>query len=491
VFYPLCYNRNRAGGMPLPYDRLFPAREAATTMASERSLPLPEPASYYQGGPDEPTLVYPVAAVEPAPRRPRGGRGRRVLRLLLIALLLLLLLAGIAGAAVYEDPALLAPIGGALLGTQPGTVAWNGHDPLNILVMGIDQRTNEQTRSDSMIVMRVDPSSHDVKMLSVPRDLWVAIPRYGHDKINQGYALGQLGGQGAQFAQLTVESALHIPIDYYAVFKFDGFKSIVDAMGGVTICVPRDINDDSYPADQGYGFSPLHLKAGCQTMDGATALKYARERHAYAQADLMRIQSQQAVMDAVEKKLLSPGTLLRAPSVLSQANSALITNMPHGALPQLGLLLGRAKGDHTQHKYINQDGGYVQGAVSADGQDILVPTDPTWGKIWSLTTGTFADAQLLAENASVQVQDGQHTTGLAALYTGVLRNAGFKTVTPRNADKSAYTRPLVIVNQDLPGGDYTGRKLARLLQADLAYRHIGTDHAQVVAILGSQVASGS
>lgn len=465
-------------------------------MASERSLPpSPPPADpydrYYGASPDEPTLVYPVAAVEPARGGRRRGRGRRMLRLLLILLLLLLVLLGVGGAAVYENPALLAPIGGALLGDQAGTVSWNGRDPLNILVMGIDQRTNEQTRSDSMIVMRVDPSSHAVKMLSVPRDLWVDVPRYGRSKINQGYALGQFYNQGPQFAQLTVESALHIPIDYYAVFRFDGFKSVIDAMGGVNICVPQDINDDQYPADQGYGFSPLHLKAGCQDMDGATALKYARERHQYAQADLMRIESQQAVMDAVEKKLLSPAMLLRGPSVLSAANSALATDMPRSALPQLGVLLGRAKGDHTQHKYINQDGGYVVGAKSRDGEDILVPADPTWGKIWSLTTGLFADPQLQTENASVQVQDGQNTADLAALYTTILRNSGFRTVAFRNADKNTYTRPLVIVNQDLPGAGYTGRKLARLLQADLAYRHIGADHAQVVAILGSRVAGGS
>ncbi len=459
-------------------------------MASERSFPPSDPYEpYYSASPDEPTLVYPVAAVEPAPRRPR--RGRRLLRLLLILLLLLLLLLGIMGAAVYEDPALLAPVGGALLGNQAGTVPWNGSDPVNILVMGIDQRTNEQTRSDSMIVLRVDPSSHDVKMLSVPRDLWVHIPRAYDAKINQAYALGQVYNQGPRFAQLTVESALHIPIDYYTVLKFDGFKSIIDAMGGVDICVPQAIDDDQYPADQGYGYSPLHLKAGCQTMDGTLALKYARERHRYAQADLMRIQNQQAVIDAVEKKLLSPGTLLRAPGILSAADNAIITDMPHGALPQLGVLLGRAKGDHTHHAYINQDAGYVTSGTSADGQDILVPTDPTWGKIWGLTTSISADPQLQAENASVQAQDGQNTADLAALYTGILHNAGFRTVAPRNADKNTYKRSLVIVNQDLPGADYTGRKLARMLQADLTYRHIGADHAQVVAILGSQAAGGS
>ena len=466
-------------------------------MASRHSTALPptDPNPYYGAGPTEPTLVY---QVEAAPRR---RRGRRFLRALLILLLLVIVLLGIGGAAVYEDPALLAPVGGALLGTQPGTVAWNGHDPVNILVMGVDQRTNEQTRSDSMIVMRVDPSSHDVKMLSVPRDLWVTIPSadpnrpYGQYKINAAYALGWATpqGQGPQYAALTVEDALHIPVNYYAVVKFAGFQSVIDAIGGVNVCVPQAINDNSYPAEVGYGFDPLHIKAGCQKMDGTLALKYTRERHAYAQQDLGRVQAQQAVLTGITKGLFSPGTLLRAPAILSAANNALITNMPHSMLPQLGLLLARAKGAHTQHSYINQDGGYVTNAVSGDGQDILLPVNNDWAKIWGLTTGLFADPQLQAEHATIQVRDGQHTAGLAALYTTVLGKVGFNTAgfAPRNADKSTYTRSLIVVNQDLPGADYTARLLAQLLQADVAYRHIGTDHAQIVAILGSQAAEGS
>src|SRR5205807_2948683 len=117
------------------------------------------------GGSDETTIVMPAVR-----------RGRRWRRALGVALVLLLLAVGGVGLAAYDNPPLLAPLGATLLGTQPGTVPWNGADPLNILVMGIDQRTHELTRSDSMIVLHVDPSSHDVTMLSIPRDLWVSMP---------------------------------------------------------------------------------------------------------------------------------------------------------------------------------------------------------------------------------------------------------------------------------------------------------------------------
>jgi len=473
------------GTVPLTGAPNIDIGESAITMASERTLPtLPVGPSIA----DEPTFVVPR---QRARRRPL----RRLLRAVLIALVLLVLLAALAGAAVYEDPALLSPLGSVLLGTQPGMVAWNGRDPINVLVMGIDQRTNEQTRSDSIIVLHVDPSSHDVKMLSIPRDLWINMPSpdpnnaFGYTKINGAFALGWLHNQGPQYAALAVESALHIPVHYYTVLKFTGFNAVVNAIGGVTVCVPRTIDDPSYPAPVGNGFDPLHIAAGCQRMNGALALKYARERHAYTQQDLGRIQSQQAILEGITKGLLSPNTLLRAPNILTAANSALITNMPHSMLPQLGLQLARAKGNNIEHDYINQDGGYVTDTTSTDGANILAPNQP---KIDALVARLFADPQLQAEHATVQVRSGQNTAGLAAEYTSILNGMGFNTggFAPRNADH-AYTRSLIVVNEDLPGADYTARTLAEMLQADVAYRHIGTDHAQVVAILGSHVAEGS
>jgi hypothetical protein len=91
----------------------------------------------------------------------------------------------------------------------------------------------------------------------------------------------------------------------------------------------------------------------------------------------------------------------------------------------------------------------------------------------------------------VQVRNGQHTPGLAALYTTILQGDGFNVVAPRDADMNTYTRSVVIVNADRPGADYTARKLAQMLEADISYRHIGADHPQIVAILGSNTPQGS
>lgn len=477
----LCYNRNVS---PKRRPQLSIPGEHAASMASEHTLPAATATEY------PPFTSYDENTVVMAPRR----RKRRWVRALLLVVVLFLLLAGIAGAAAYQNPSLLLPLGDAFLGRQSGTVAWNGTDPLNILVMGIDQRTTEQTRSDTIIVLHLDPATRQVEMLSVPRDMWVTIPSadrnnpFGLYKINAAYALGQNYGQAPQFAQLTVESVLHIPINYYAVLKFTGFKSIVDALGGVTVCVPHELNDPTYPADVGYGYHPIDIKAGCQHMDGTVALEYARERHAVPQEDLGRNQQQQALLAGMEQKLLSPGTLLHLPALLSAANGAFITDIPHGILPEVGLLLGRAKGKGTTHAYINVDGGYVTQGVSLDGQDIL---QPNWPLIQGLIARMFPQTPLRAENATVQVRNGQHTAGLAALYSTVLQGMGFNTIAPQDADKNTYGRNLVIVNQDRPGADYTARLLTQMLQADVSYRHIGADHPQIVVILGSSAAEGT
>src|SRR5579885_1688652 len=424
---------------------------------------------------DETTIMLPVIR-----------RKRRWLRRLLLAVLALVLVLGGTAYAFAQNPTWMLPLGNAVLGQPAGTVAWNGSDPLNILVLGIDQRTNEATRSDSMIVLHLDPASRSVQMLSVPRDLWITLPGgYNPSKINAAYALG--GAYGPQFAQLAVESALHIPINYYAVIKFSGFKSIVDAIGGLSICVPLEIIDTQYPDDVGYGMHTLHIKAGCQTMDGATALAYERERHADPQQDLGRIQQQQALLAAMEKQVLSPGTILRSPAVLAAARSSLITNLPPGALPTLAAMMYQARDQRTKHYYLNIDDGYVSDSMSSDGQDILVGN---WPKINALVSNVFADPALQAEHATVQVRNGQHTAGLAAMYTGILQGMGFTVTAPRDADAFTYVRNQIVVNSDRPGSAYTVRKLAQMFQADVTYRHGGADQPHIALILGSEVAEG-
>src|SRR5262249_39567083 len=155
----------------------------------------------------------------------------------------LLLLLALSGIVLWLYPPALGVVSMPVLPPQAGAVAWNGSDPINILAMGVDQRTpDESTRSDVMMVISIDPGSNQVRMVSVPRDLAVDVPGYGQvSKINAGFQMGSpsISG-GAQYAAFTVEHSLGIPINYWAVLNFNTFTRLINALGGVNINVDQN-----------------------------------------------------------------------------------------------------------------------------------------------------------------------------------------------------------------------------------------------------------
>ncbi|WP_435278233.1 LCP family protein [Rhodococcus yananensis] len=240
---------------------------------------------------------------EPAPRRRRPGGFRRALRRLAVVAVVLIV-AAVAGV-VYFDGKLqridaLADYEGRV-GDTPGT---------NWLLVGSDSRlglTPDQEqelatggdvgadRTDTILLIHVPRGSGATTMVSLPRDSYVSIPGYGQDKLNAAFAFG-----GPQLLVQTVEGATGVHIDHYAEIGFGGFASIVDAVGGVDVCVPYDIDDP---------LAGLQLSAGCQELDGAEALGFVRTR-ATALADLDRMNNQRLFMSALLSKATSPATFL-------------------------------------------------------------------------------------------------------------------------------------------------------------------------------------
>jgi LCP family protein required for cell wall assembly len=150
-------------------------------------------------------------------------------------------------------------------------------------------------RTDTIILLH-KPSSGPSTLVSLPRDSYVPIPGHGHNKLNAAYAFG-----GAPLLVRTVETVTGIRIDHYAEIGFGGFVGMTNAVGGVKLCPTRNINDKK---------AGLHVKKGCQTMDGATALGYVRARYFDPKGDLGRVQRQQEFLSAVFAKAVSPTTLL-------------------------------------------------------------------------------------------------------------------------------------------------------------------------------------
>ncbi|MDQ4075576.1 MAG: LCP family protein [Chloroflexota bacterium] len=244
-------------------------------------------------------------------------------------------------------------------------------DRINILLLGTDGRDEEDgpPRTDLVMLLLVDRRAPRATLISIPRDLWVPIPGYGEGKINTAYFLGSLEDRAAELARETVEELMGVPIDHIAQVDFNGFRTVVDELGGIEIDVPEAIDDPHYP-DGNYGTLHLQIPEGRQHMDGETALRYARTR--YGGVDQDRAERQQAVLMAVRQKALQPAQLAKAPLLLRTAYRVVETDLSLGdlfALARLGRSLDRS--DISMHT-LQADGEMVWSSLTWNGQDALL-----------------------------------------------------------------------------------------------------------------------
>ncbi|MBS4212781.1 MULTISPECIES: polyisoprenyl-teichoic acid--peptidoglycan teichoic acid transferase TagU [Neobacillus] len=185
-------------------------------------------------------------------------------------------------------------------------------DPFTVLMLGVDERQGDKGRSDSMIVLAVNPQKQSVKMLSIPRDTRTEIVGKGkEDKINHAYAFG-----GVPMAMDTVENFLDIPIDYYIQINMEGFKDIVDAVGGVTVQNDLDFTVGQY-----------HFAKGNITLNGDEALSYSRMRHEDPRGDFGRQERQRQIIQAVIKEGASLSTLTNFSDIFSALGKNVKTNL--------------------------------------------------------------------------------------------------------------------------------------------------------------------
>lgn len=269
------------------------------------------------------------------------------------------------------------PVGG-MLGNGESMIIypWDGKERFTVLVMGMDRRPTEfgmSVRTDTMILISLDPVTKHVGILSVPRDLFVDVPGYGLQRINTAYQTGELEGPGGgpRLAMQTVQYNLGIRVNDYVLVDFNTFIKIIDLIGGVNIDVPYDINDPQYP-DMNYGYDPFYITAGWHQMDGATALKYARSRH--GSDDIDRGRRQQQVLYAIRDKVTAYGMIpklaAQAPQLWSELRDGVSTGL---SLDQILQLAWWVK-DIPSTNYTNQVLGWEYVIpTNWEGMDILIP----------------------------------------------------------------------------------------------------------------------
>ena len=257
----------------------------------------------------------------------------------------------------------------------PTVGAWEGDGRVNIMMMGIDRRPGEAfvSRTDTIMVLSIDPDTDTAAILSIPRDLYVEIPGYGQDRINTALVYGSQQGDyldGAALAMQTVSYNLNIPIHHFILVDFNAFVRTIDLLGGIDVDVPYEINDPEYP-DMDYGYDPLLIPAGVQHFDGATALKYARTRH--GDSDFNRAFRQQQVLFAARQQALSLGIgemLLRAPSLYSQVEDGIRTDLSLEQLLRLAKSVSDIPADSIRNEVLDYD--YVTSYRTPGGASVLL-----------------------------------------------------------------------------------------------------------------------
>ncbi len=380
----------------------------------------------------------------------------------------------------------------------PTPVPWDGQSRINILLLGLDARDWEAgqgpPRSDSMILVSVDPATKSAGMLSIPRDLWVNLPNnFGYGKINTAYMLGeayQLDGGGPGMAMQAVSELLGMPVHYYARVDFNTFVRFVDEIGGVKIDVPETITVDLL----GDGTQKT-LQPGVQTLPGEIALAYARARNT-AGSDFDRARRQQQVLLGIRERIISfdllPTLVQRAPYLYYQMQEGVDTNLTFDYLVKLAWLLKDIPSENIHHGVIGPE--QVEISTSYDGQSILI-YDPQalrelrddifspYGRIEPLAAGTPDSALLEAEAARIQVQNGTLTPGLAARTAEMLEGQGFTVAGVGNADQE-YLRTTVI---DYTGNPYTLQSLIAALgieESQVFSSYLPEAEYDLVVILG-------
>lgn len=382
-----------------------------------------------------------------------------------------------------------------------GTPApWNGTDRITILFMGLDYRDWETgdgpPRTDSMMLVSIDPTARTAGMLSIPRDLWVEIPGFfEHNRINTAYFLGEanrLPGGGPALAMKTVENLLGVPISYYAVIEFSAFERMIDEIGGVDVLVHEwikitPIGEESY-----------WLEPKAHRLNGGEALAYARARKTEG-GDFDRAQRQQqvalAILDRVVGFDMVPLLISRAPALYQELSAGVRTNLTFDQMLSIGLLAVQIPQVNIQRGVIAPPEMVIP-QVLADGAEVLKPVPD---KIRLLRDEIFAStgavgpsisegdpvAAAKQEAARIAVLNGAGIEGLARRTADFLRAQGMNVTTVGNADRLDYLRTMVI---DYTGNPYTTRYLVNLMgltESQILVQTIPDNDVDVAVIVSS------
>lgn len=439
-------------------------------------------------------------------QRKRKAKRKRI-ALIALAVVAVVMLGGIGAAWAYiasVDNNLREDVDADLLNSL--TVTDSPSDPFYMLLIGVDKseaRSSSGTfdgtfRTDSMILARIDPKEKEVTLVSVPRDTRVTLEGHGEQKINAAYAFG-----GASLAVDTVSELAGVPISHYAEIDFDGFKAVVDALGGVDVNVPMEINDSRAGG---------HVSAGQQTLNGEQALILCRSRHAYddyGDGDALRAANQRMVLSAIMKKLMSSDVATMTNTVSTLAEYVTTDYSVSGIVGLAQSMVGMDVGKNMYTAQLPTTSVYENNIwweiIDQAAWDTMIervkqglpPTEETTvDEATGVTTSTAGDGSSSEDSSSgdsssvslqgvkVSVKNGCGVTGAASEAASKLTPEGVIAETG-NADDSNYASTIVVYDDD--ADKKKAERIVDLLGKGAVKKNTGTYSysGDILVVLGS------
>ncbi len=389
--------------------------------------------------------------------------------------------------------------------SQDNPVIGEENDRINILLLGIGGPGHEGPYlSDTNIILSVKPSTKEVAMISIPRDLSVKIENYGVYRVNYADALGESKnpGEGGEYARKIFSQTFSLDIPYYVRVNFDAFEQLINAVGGVDVNVTKPFVDYSFPGPN-YSYQTVSFTSGTEHMEGERALQYARSRHGTngENSDFARSRRQQQIISALKDKVFSFGTITNPATlqkIWSSLSSNIATNLEFSQMLYLASLAKNIDTENIKNLVLDSGpNGYLYSFIAPSGAFMLAPKGGGFNAInlaiinifepsfvpsvpvetalaisekntistaSSTVSGTAQSARIptsseftnsdqrldFASEAKIEIQNGTWRAGLASRLQSRLSDQGFNIITIGNSIKRPIaTTTMYLINQSI------------------------------------------
>ncbi len=362
-------------------------------------------------------------------------------------------------------------------------------DRINILLLGIGGSGHDGPYlSDTNIIVSIKPSTNEVAMTSVPRDLGVKVKDKGINKINFASAVGEMiqPGQGGEYARQVFEETFNIPIPYYVQVDFQAFTEIINLIGGLDVEIKNSFIDQAYPGPD-YSYQTVQFEKGVENMNGERALIYSRSRHGTngENSDFARSRRQQQIISLLKNKLLSFETYsnpLKVKEIIESLSSHIQTNLNVGQLMYLGNMVRNTQENDIKNLVLDSGiDGFTVPYIGANGAFMLAPrggkmdyinyaiekifnnvtTTPNWSAIVndesiykftqeqkSSSTTDRKSTIPVWPNIKIEILNGTWRAGLASRYQNKLSDEGFNVVSIGNAEDRPVEKTVIYLKNN-------------------------------------------